>query len=219
MSNNYPRDEFDRVPEFNDHVGSHRANGWAQAAAGKGPRGGLRWIVVAAVLALVVGVVAFFAGPGLKDTQAAGAGEETASSSAATQSSQESSTPAEETSGSAAAGDEESEAPEEESSSPAIDDSAVLYNQLVGVYNAAGIQNLAAQGRQVLVDAGFTQVAANQWTRPARESTVYYMAPADLETARKVADLMGIDDVLQTTNIPNRVTAVLGEDDVLGALG
>src|SRR5690606_5010571 len=41
---NYPRDEFDRVPEFSNRSGSHRENGWAAAASVGGARSGLRWL-------------------------------------------------------------------------------------------------------------------------------------------------------------------------------
>ena len=47
---NYPRDEFDRVPEFNTRVGSHHAHGWAQSATSKSTEGKLLWVVLAAVV-------------------------------------------------------------------------------------------------------------------------------------------------------------------------
>ncbi len=61
---NYPRDEFDRVPEFSNRSGSHRANGWAAAAA-NGVRPGLRWLMVFGVVALLVGTFSFTALPKL----------------------------------------------------------------------------------------------------------------------------------------------------------
>lgn len=47
-------------------------------------------------------------------------------------------------------------------------------------------------------------------------SAVYYMSEAYRTTAEKAAEVLNIDEVLQTSNIPNRVTVVLGSDDTLG---
>ncbi|MFJ2620911.1 LytR C-terminal domain-containing protein [Glutamicibacter sp. NPDC087344] len=198
---NYPRDEFDRVPEFNTRVGSHHANGWAQSAASKSSGGKLRWVVIAAVLVVLVGAVAYFFGPGgVKPLL--GSAPEVTESSIPTPSQEPSASPSE----------TESAIP---SASSTIDDDDVLFGQLVGVYNGASIAGIASAGQEALTDAGFTNVTVSNWTRPAETSTVYYTSEAYRTTAEKAAELMNIDEVLQTTNIPNRVTVVMGADDTL----
>jgi len=193
---NYPRDEFDRVPEFNTRVGSHHAHGWAQSATSKSTEGKLLWVVLAAVVVLIIGATSFIFGPQLKDS-AAGA---TAS---------ESSQPSE---------DAESTAPTpSESASPSstIDDDDVLFDQRLGVYNGASVAGVANAGKEAVVEAGFTNVITDNWNKPAATSTVYYMSEAERTTAEKAAEALNIDEVLQTENIPNRVTVVLGSDDPL----
>ncbi|GAA3299680.1 MULTISPECIES: LytR C-terminal domain-containing protein [Glutamicibacter] len=196
---NYPRDEFDRVPEFSTRVGSHHAHGWAQSAASKSTGGKLRWVVLTAVLVLVIGALSFIFGPQLKETLATSAESETSQSQEKTAESSEEAAPS-----------------ESESPSSTIDDEDVLYGQLIGVYNAASVAGLANAGEEAMTEAGFTSVVADNWTKPAEVSAVYYMSEAYRTTAEKAAEVLNIDEVLQTSNIPNRVTVVLGSDDTLG---
>lgn len=193
---NYPRDEFDRVPEFNTRVGSHHAHGWAQSATSKSTGGKLLWVVLAAVIVLIVGVASFIFGPQLKDGVAGS-------------SSSESSQPAQET--------ESAQPSASESASPSstIDDDEVLFDQRMGVYNGASLAGVAKAGKDAVTEVGFTNVVTDNWTKPAETSTVYYMSEADRTTAQKAAEALNIDEVLQTENIPNRVTVVLGSDDPL----
>ena len=196
---NYPRDEFDRVPEFSTRVGSHHAHGWAQSAASKSTGGKLRWVVLTAVLVLVIGALSFIFGPQLKETLATSTGSDTSQTQEVTAEPSVEPTPS-------------------ESASPTstIDDEDVLYGQLIGVYNAASVAGLANEGEDAMAEAGFTSVVADNWTRPAEVSTVYYMSESYRTTAEKAAEILNIDEVLQTSNIPNRVTVVLGSDDTLG---
>ena len=196
---NYPRDEFDRVPEFSTRVGSHHAHGWAQSAASKSTGGKLRWVVLTAVLVLVIGSLSFIFGPQLKETLATSTGSDTSQTQEVTAEPSVEPTPS-------------------ESASPTstIDDEDVLYGQLIGVYNAASVAGLANEGEDAMAEAGFTSIVADNWTRPAEVSTVYYMSESYRTTAEKAAEILNIDEVLQTSNIPNRVTVVLGSDDTLG---
>ncbi|MCS3492238.1 MULTISPECIES: LytR C-terminal domain-containing protein [Micrococcaceae] len=196
---NYPRDEFDRVPEFSTRVGSHHAHGWAQSAASKSTGGKLRWVVLTAVLVLVIGALSFIFGPQLKETLATSTGSDTSQTQEVTAEPSVEPTPS-------------------ESASPTstIDDEDVLYGQLIGVYNAASVAGLANEGEDAMAEAGFTSIVADNWTRPAEVSTVYYMSESYRTTAEKAAEILNIDEVLQTSNIPNRVTVVLGSDDTLG---
>ncbi|MFK0085295.1 LytR C-terminal domain-containing protein [Glutamicibacter sp. NPDC090743] len=196
---NYPRDEFDRVPEFSTRVGSHHAHGWAQSAASKSTGGKLRWVVLTAVLVLVIGALSFIFGPQLKETLATSTGSDTSQTQEVTAEPSVEPTPS-------------------ESASPTstIDDEDVLYGQLIGVYNAASVAGLANEGEDAMAEAGFTSIVADNWTRPAEVSTVYYMSESYRTTAEKAAEILNIDEVLQTSNIPNRVTVVMGSDDTLG---
>ncbi|PRB68567.1 LytR C-terminal domain-containing protein [Arthrobacter sp. MYb213] len=197
---NYPRDEFDRVPEFSTRVGSHHAHGWAQSAAAKGKDSKLRWVVLSAIAVLLIGGVGFFYGPSVADRLS---GSESTQNTEAT---------GNETSQSPSAEPTESATP-----SSTIDDADVLYGQLIGVYNGANIAGTAGAGEELLTEADFTNIVTDNWTRDAETSTVYYMSEAYRTTAEKAAEVLGIDQVLQTQNIPNRVTVVLGADDTLNS--
>lgn len=212
MSSNYPRDQFDRVPEYNTRVGAHHAHGWAQSAAIMPTGGKLRWVVIVAVLTLIVGAFAFMVSPQRSGDAVAG-GETNSTQSTESAQPTESAESAQPTEASESAQPTESETP---SPSSTIDEADVLYGQQVGVYNAANIGGIAGAGQSALADAGFSSVVTNNWTRPAATSTVYYASEAYRATAEKVAEALQIDQVLQTANIPNRVTAVMGADDTLG---
>lgn len=197
---NYPRDEFDRVPEFNTRVGSHHANGWAQAAAAKPSGGKLRWVVLTAIAVLIIGVLSFVFGPQIKDSLAGTGSSESAQEQEET-------------------GADATQEPSPSESAPpssTIDDAEVLYDEQIGIYNAASVAGVAGAGEASMADAGFTNIAAGNWSKPAEVSAVYYMSEAERATAEKAAEVLDIEEVLQTTNIPNSVTVVLGSDDPLG---
>jgi len=200
---NYPRDEFDRVPEFNTRVGSHHAHGWAQSAASKSTGGKLLWVVLTAVIVLVIGAASFIFGPQLKD-------------SIAGSSSSESSQSQDGDAGESADSSEEASPSESSSPSSTIDDAEVLFGQQIGVYNGASVAGVAGAGEEAMAEAGFTNIVADNWSKPADVSAVYYVSESYRTTAQKAAEVLNIDEVLQTSNIPNRVTVVLGTDDPLG---
>ena len=200
---NYPRDEFDRVPEFNTRVGSHHAHGWAQSAASKSTGGKLLWVVLTAVIVLVIGAASFIFGPQLKD-------------SIAGSSSSESSQSQDGDAGESADSSEEASPSESASPSSTIDDAEVLFGQQIGVYNGASVAGVAGAGEEAMTEAGFTNIVADNWSKPADVSAVYYVSESYRTTAQKAAEVLNIDEVLQTSNIPNRVTVVLGTDDPLG---
>jgi hypothetical protein len=75
----YPRDQFDDVPEYRDRKGGHRA--LAEPSGASGPSG-LTWISVAAALALVVGAFSYFILPTLLAGEAARSGAAGATASA-----------------------------------------------------------------------------------------------------------------------------------------
>lgn len=196
---NYPRDEFDRVPEFNTRVGSHHANGWAQAAASKDKGGKFRWVAIAAVLVLLVGAVSyFFFGPNGQNQLMGSTPTPSSTASASAEPSSQSPSP--------------SESP---TASSTIDEDLVLYQVRVGIYNGAGVAGIAGQAQQLLLDEGFTGSFTDNWVRDETESAVYYTTEQYRMTAEKAAEVLRIEAVYQTQNIPNPVTVVLGADDPL----
>ena len=68
----------------------------------------------------------------------------------------------------------------------------------VQVENATKTSGLAGGARDTLQAAGFTDVSIGNWTGPSVGTTVvFYPAAADLGTAAKVAELLGIDRVVE----------------------
>lgn len=196
---NYPRDEFDRVPEFNTRVGSHHANGWAQAATSDKKGGKFRWVAMAAVAVLLVGAVSyFFFGPNAQMRLLGSGPSESPSVSQTTESDDPSASPT------------ASPTP-----SSTIDDAEVLFELLVGVYNGAEIVGIAGHAQEQLVDGGFENSYTDDWVRPEVDSAVYYTVESYRTTAEKIAEVLNIDEVYQTTNIPNRITVVLGSDNTV----
>lgn len=227
---NYPRDEFDRVPEFSNRSGSHRENGWAAAASVGGARSGLRWLMVFGAIALVVGLFSFMVLPKLTGATtdpapvaASSSGtQDAAASSDASESPSESETPGEASEtpaeGEPADASETTEPTEstedssstEASESPLAED--VDTSMVMGVYNGAQVGGLAGQARTELRGAGYSNVSASNWTKKVNYSTVYYRAETHRATAEAAADELGITSVMQSANIPGNIAIVLGSN-------
>ena len=218
---NYPRDEFDRVPEFSNRSGSHRANGWAAAAATSGVRPSLRWLMVFGVLALLVGVFSFtvlpkLMGNGNNPPPVAGASStptETSDDESKNNESDEqtSATPTDESDQSADPNETEDPlASESTDATDSSDDSDADMTQAIGVFNGAQRSGIAGTVRTTLLNAGFTNVSASTWTKKVTYSTIYYADPSYKAVAEKVGEELGITSLIQTTNIPGKVAVVLG---------
>ncbi|MFF5794410.1 LytR C-terminal domain-containing protein [Paeniglutamicibacter sp. NPDC012692] len=213
---NYPRDEFDRVPEFSNRSGSHRANGWAAAASVGGARPGLRWLVVFGAVALLVGVFSFTALPKLLNdgggkppaNVAASSSESSADKSASKGSAKESESSKASDKSSKSAEPSESDAVPSGSES-GLGDAADL-SMKVGVYNGAKKVGLAGTVRTTLLNAGFTNVSAANWSKQVTYSTVYYRDEASRATAEQAAKELGITSIVKTSNIPGSIAVVLG---------
>lgn len=209
---NYPRDEFDRVPEFSNRSGSHRADGWAASASAGGARPGLRWLMVFGAVALLLGVFSFTALPKLLNdgggkppaNVAASSSESSGSKASATES--ESSKASDEPSSSAEPSETDAVPSESESGLSGAADLSMK----VGVYNGAKKVGLAGTVRTTLLNAGFTNVSAANWSKQVTYSTVYYRDEASRATAEQAAKELGISSVVKTTNIPGSIAVVLG---------
>ena len=221
---NYPRDEFDRVPEFSNRSGAHRANGWAAAASGRAARPGLRWLMVFGVVALLAGVFSFTVLPKLLNDGGAKppanvAASSTASSSAPSEPTEsesrtESEGPAESESPTESEAPSETADPSESAAAPSESESGLAgtadLSLKVGVYNGAKKAGLANTVRATLQNAGFTNVTASNWTKQVTYSTVYYRDEVSRATAEEAAKELGITSVVKTSNIPGNIAVVLG---------
>ncbi|MBV1778833.1 LytR C-terminal domain-containing protein [Paeniglutamicibacter sp. ABSL32-1] len=218
---NYPRDEFDRVPEFSNRSGSHRENGWAAAASVGGARSGLRWLMVFGAIALVVGLFSFMVLPKFTGTPTDPASVAASSSDAqeATASSEAAESPSESESPSEASetpAESESAEPTEASSSAESSESPLPEDadtsMAMGVYNGAKVGGLAGKARTELQNAGFSNVAASNWTKKVTYSTVYYRSETHRATAEAAAAELDITSVMQSANIPGNIAIVLGSN-------
>lgn len=221
----YPRDEFDVVPENARREGSHRS-----FVRLRDPRTGIWTLIVIGLLALAVGAVMFFvvhpkvetvAGDADSGTsQSEDSGDEAKSSDKAGSSDQAKSTDKAKDGGEGEAKkSDEASAPassgasESASSSPSSSssDSADL-SATVGVYNGTGRSGLASGSASTLKSAGYTNVSNANWTKRTSVSAVYYKDAASKATAEAIAKRLKISTVVQTANIPSPVSVVIGTD-------
>ncbi|MDO5745472.1 MAG: LytR C-terminal domain-containing protein [Micrococcaceae bacterium] len=228
---NYPRDEFDRVPEFSNRSGSHRENGWASAASVGGAQSGLRWLMAFGAIALVVGLFSFMVLPKLLGTSNDPA--PVAASSSSTQDSTEASSESASDPESAKPSDsgapsetEKSTEPADESAAPTESTGAsesadaspsdmpedVDASMAMGVYNGASVGGVAGKARATLLDAGYSNVSASNWTKKVTYSTVYYRSDSHKATAEAAAKELGITSIMQSANIPGNIAIVLGSN-------
>lgn len=211
---NYPRDEFDRVPEFSNRYGAHRADGWAASAAASG-ESGLRWLMITGAAALVVGLLSFFVLPGLLGSKGPEATPPAASPSATPTNPKKPAVEKDKPEPSATKSSNASAKPEatdEPSATPGAFGPLVNTNAPIGVYNASNRGGLAGTGSSTLKDSGFTQVSVGDWTKKATVSAVYYRNASSRQTAEAAAESLGITTVVQTANIPGEIAVVLGND-------
>ncbi|GAA5225510.1 LytR C-terminal domain-containing protein [Paeniglutamicibacter antarcticus] len=228
---NYPRDEFDRVPEFSNRSGSHRENGWASAASVGGAQSGLRWLMVFGALALVVGLFSFMVLPKL-----VGSSDDPAPAAASSSGTQEPTVAPPESASDPESGkpSESSAASESEKPSDSADESAdprestgssesadagesdmpegVDASMAMGVYNGATVGGIAGTARTTLLEAGYSNVSASNWTKKVTYSTVYYRSESHKATAEAAAKELGITSIMQSVNIPGNIAIVLGSN-------
>ncbi|GAA3703749.1 hypothetical protein GCM10023081_45110 [Arthrobacter ginkgonis] len=214
----YPRDEFDRTPEFTDRKGVHR-----EQPAVKGGGSGLGLLMGVGVLALVVGLVSFLVLPRVLGTDATAVAAQTTAAASSTSEPAESeaveSEPAESESAESESAEpaDASEPVAAESPSASATPSAtkeatvaVNYAAAVGVYNGSSISGLAGNGLAKLQGSGFSSLSAGNWTKKVDASVVYYKSDASRATALETARVLGIATVYQTPNIPVEISVVLG---------
>ena len=203
----YPRDEFDKVPETSSRQGVHRERLIPSRS------GGLGLIITVGVLALVLGVAAYFVLPRL----GIGAGDgDTApvANSSATQEPQESQEPAE----SQASEPEQSTEPTpsataEPSVEPSVEptpEATADRSQPVVVLNGSGIGGLGASvSARIGADGWTTAQVANWGGQPLQGSIIFYSSEDQLPNAQELSQLLGIPAIVQSPDF-SLVTVVPG---------
>ncbi|HRO30516.1 LytR C-terminal domain-containing protein [Citricoccus sp.] len=220
----YPRDQFDDVPEYRNRKGGHRAV--AEPSGGTGPSG-LTWISLAAALALVIGAFSYFILPTLRvqETARPGAAEASVSGSAApgqatspgmTRPGSGAGTADPSASGTARAAS--SSAPPARSPEPSTtprktttpqptktpeptptptqtqEPQTVDYSFPVEVYNASRVNGLAGRVGGTLSGSGFTVATAGNWSGYPVSSSAVFYSSNPV-TAQAVAAGLGLPAV------------------------
>jgi cytoskeletal protein RodZ len=217
----YPRDEFDQVPESAARQGVHRERLVP-------PRSnGLVLKVIAGMLVLAVGLVAYFLFPRLGLGQAANVTPETSSSApmpSITADDAASATPSEEsasTSGPTASAPPASPSAEptpSEETVPAEDPladspeaaAAVDRAQAVTVLNATSVSGLASTAAGRLQSEGWNVTQIGNWSgQPLQGSIVLYNGEEQRPTAEALAGALGIGAVQGDAGLGG-ITVVVG---------
>lgn len=214
--NTYPRDEFDAVPEAPRRQGVHRTRGESSVDRGGSPSGrGLRWILAAGILALVVGAVSFFVLPrlGLSGEPAA-ASAATASASSSARGTAAPSTSAPSTSAAGTPSAPPSQAPQSaapgSSSTPSAPPGADQSLE-VGVYNATSTAGLGNRVATTARSAGWTVSAVGNWSgAPVDGPVVYFRSPEDAASAQALASEVGVTTVLEAPALGLPLAVVIG---------
>lgn len=187
----FPHDEFDDVPPYSaDEVGKHRAQGAAAGATARA--GGLKWIALLAIFALLVGLGSWLFSqfesddaeptaddqatteeePGAEADGAAeagaegdGQGEGSTEEGAGDAADGEGEGSAEEGAGDAADGEGEAGTDDESDATDEATEDDVDTDFPIVVYNFDGTEGAAGAARSQLEGAGFTVVDQQNWTQ------------------------------------------------------
>ncbi|WP_084128895.1 LytR C-terminal domain-containing protein [Demequina sp. NBRC 110055] len=187
MPQEYDRDEFDDIADQGGPVGVHRtpAKWWTKVLPP------LLALIAAGLVGYLVAVFLWNSGHDSDEPEPVAtitttpSAEATASPSASASPSAE---PSAEPSASATPSETPSEEPEPE----------ILFDTEVHVRNGAGISGLAGSQQEILEDAGFTSIEANNIDAsliPDGVNTVAYEDESLADTAQAIADELGIDVV------------------------
>lgn len=218
----HPRDEFDKVPKASARQGVHRER---LIPAGSN---GLALKITVGILALLIGLGAYFILPRLGLT--GGAGGAAAPSATATDTVPRSAdaTPAPSASD-ATAGDATNGAsdgtpagpdstedadPDATSSSTAGDDARDTDQaQTVNVLNGTGTPGLASVAAGRLASAGWTSALPGNWAgAPVDASVVFYNGAAQRDSAEAVAEELGISSLVDSADVSPEISVVLGPE-------
>ncbi|MHA7292670.1 LytR C-terminal domain-containing protein [Arthrobacter sp. HLT1-21] len=219
----YPRDEFDKIPESASRQGVHRERLVPPRSSG------LALKLIVGVLALAVGLAAYFILPRL------GIGEGAAPASSRASSAPASETATSEPSPSLSPDDETFEPsppeasppearPSEEptteppttvptttSPSPGEDPTAIDRTQPVNVYNSTGIGGLAGSAAGRVSGGGWAVGQIADWGGvPPQTSVIFYNNASQLAAAQELAGILRIPTLVETTEVSPNITVVVG---------
>lgn len=192
----YPRDEFDKVPETSTRQGVHRERLIPARSSGVG------LIITVGVLALLVGLAAYFVLPRL----GIGAG------SSATPAVSESTTPAAEESPSASPSASPTPSAPSPTPTPEPTPEAVEADrtQPVVVLNASGVSGLGAGISGRIGADGWTTAQVGNWAgMPMQTSVIFYNGEAQRANAEELSALLGIATITESPEF-SLVTVVAG---------
>ncbi|PVE19095.1 LytR C-terminal domain-containing protein [Arthrobacter sp. Bz4] len=211
----YPRDEFDKIPESASRQGVHRERLVPPRSSG------LALKILVGVLALAVGLAAYFILPRLGIGQTESSASQTTTAPVAETTSNASPAPADDDASepeptpsnpatqapTGAPTDEPIEAEPTPSEEPAAIDRA----QAVNVYNSTGIGGLASSAAGRVTAGGWTVGQIADWGgAPPQTSVIFYNNASQLAAAQEVAGILGIPTLVETTEVSSSITVVVG---------
>ncbi|MGA7204215.1 MAG: LytR C-terminal domain-containing protein [Specibacter sp.] len=198
---NYPRDEFDAVPETSARHGVHRAS--LEVA----PRS-LMPLMIFGVAALCIGLLAFMIVPKLSGTTSGtplpGVVHSTTKASATP-----SKLPAATAAPSTAAATTKAAVP---TPTPTPTPTAVVDKTTpVAIFNGTGIGGLAANYTGTVTANGWTVSQAANWAgAPVATSVIFYEGAAQKANAQDLGKLLNITSLVDTTELGLPLAVVLG---------
>ncbi len=198
---NYPRDEFDAVEENSARYGVHRASTEPQARS-------LLPLMIVGVAALCIGLLAFFLIPKLShnNTSPVAVTSSAASTPSAPQSAGAATTKPAET---PTEGSTEEATPEptvEPTSNSVVDKSTS-----VAVFNATGVDGLAAGYAGLITGDGWMVSQSANWAgQPQVASVIFYSDAAEKANAEELGALLNIPTQVQTAELGVPLAVVLG---------
>lgn len=205
----YPHDEFDDVPPYQSgEAGKHRAPGASGGGAGRS--GGLKWIVLMAVVVLVVGLFSWLFFGDDEDTDTTADGEDAVT--------EEQDEPAEGDEGAegedGAEGDGaegDGEGGEGENGGEGTAD--IDMETPIQIYNYNGPEGTAANAQSQIEELGFNVTALNNWDSTWGEPStpVVYYPEGEEDFAQQLASEMGADNVQQSDSF-STVAVVVGAE-------
>ncbi|MDQ0733576.1 LytR C-terminal domain-containing protein [Arthrobacter agilis] len=206
----HPRDEFDKVPEASARQGVHRERLIPARSSGLGLK------ITVGVLALLIGLGAYFLLPRLGFTGggdgAAAVLPSSAPSASATQDDASSDEPSASTGATAADDGDATDEPDADATTGA-DEADLDLAQTVNVLNGTGSPGLASVASARLAAEGWVSALPGNWAgAPLDTSVVFYNGEEQRAAAEAVAADLGITDLADSPGISPYISVVLGPE-------
>ncbi len=196
----YEEDEFDALAREAGPVGVHRA-----------PRPWVMGLIAPLVVFLLAGLLAFIIVWWNWNQDISSDDDATATATATT-----SATPSSSASATPSASAAVSASPSASPSASETAEPVIEYDTAIAVRNGSGIAGLAGSQQTLLEGDGFTSVEANNINLsliPDSQNTVVYADEALADTAAEIAEVLGIDSVLQQSTPGGTAIEVLLASD------